>query len=128
MEREVMDIDKVNSVEPVKVSHTRQSITKEASQPSTPIKNMAGLKQAELQGSVSISEQQLIRAIDRAIKHMQGPTTSLEFSVHNKTHEIMVKVTDKDTGEVIREIPPEKTLDFVAKLWEMAGILIDERR
>ncbi|WP_207910978.1 flagellar protein FlaG [Paenibacillus albiflavus] len=123
-----MDIDKVNSVEPVKVSHTRQSITKEASQPSTPIKNMAGLKQAELQGSVSISEQQLIRAIDRAIKHMQGPTTSLEFSVHNKTHEIMVKVTDKDTGEVIREIPPEKTLDFVAKLWEMAGILIDERR
>jgi flagellar protein FlaG len=40
----------------------------------------------------------------------------------------MVKVLNTDTGQVIREIPPEKNLDFVAKLWEMAGILVDERR
>jgi len=29
---------------------------------------------------------------------------------------------------MIREIPPEKILDLVAKMWEMAGILIDEKR
>jgi flagellar protein FlaG len=40
----------------------------------------------------------------------------------------MVKVMDKEDGKVIREIPPEKTLDLVAKLWELAGILVDERR
>jgi flagellar protein FlaG len=39
-----------------------------------------------------------------------------------------VKVLNKDNGEVIREIPSEKTLDFVAKLREATGILIDERR
>ncbi|WP_233567157.1 flagellar protein FlaG [Cohnella endophytica] len=86
------------------------------------------IKQAELQGDVTISDHQLVKAIDRAIKNMQGPNTSLEFSVHNKTKEIMVKVLNKDTGEVIREIPPEKTLDFVAKMWKMAGLLVDERR
>ncbi|HBM74934.1 MAG TPA: flagellar biosynthesis protein FlaG, partial [Clostridiaceae bacterium] len=26
------------------------------------------------------------------------------------------------------EIPPEKILDMVAKLWEIAGIFVDERR
>jgi len=29
---------------------------------------------------------------------------------------------------VLKEFPPEKTLDMIAKVWEMAGILVDERR
>jgi flagellar protein FlaG len=33
---------------------------------------------------------------------------------------------NRETGEVIREIPPEKFLDMVAKLQELAGILVDE--
>jgi flagellar protein FlaG len=87
------------------------------------------LRRAKSQGEqIPISEQQLIKAIDRAIKAMQGSETSLQFSVHKQTKQIMVKVLNKDTGEVIREIPPEKTLDIVAKLWEMAGIFVDERR
>ena len=39
-----------------------------------------------------------------------------------------IKIIDKDTKEVIKEVPPEKTLDMIAKVWELAGILIDERR
>ena len=92
------------------------------------ISTTQGLKKAELTGeSITISDEQLIKAIDHAIKLMAGYTTSLEFSVHERTKQIMVKVLDKETGKIIREIPPEKTLDFVAKMWEMAGILIDER-
>jgi flagellar protein FlaG len=40
----------------------------------------------------------------------------------------MVKVIDINTREVIREIPPEKILDMVATMLEMAGIIVDERR
>ncbi|RAV17444.1 flagellar biosynthesis protein FlaG [Paenibacillus contaminans] len=87
------------------------------------------LKLAGLKGEhVTISDEQLVRAIERAVKAMQGASTQLQFSVHEKTKQIMVKVLNSDTGQVIREIPPEKNLDFVAKLWEMAGILVDERR
>ncbi|MCX4317731.1 MAG: flagellar protein FlaG [Lachnospiraceae bacterium] len=39
-----------------------------------------------------------------------------------------MKVKDADTGEVIREIPAEETLKMVEKMWELAGILVDERR
>ncbi|MBO9607980.1 MAG: flagellar protein FlaG [Paenibacillaceae bacterium] len=92
------------------------------------IHSVADVRKAELQGErIPISDEQLIRAIDRAIKAMQGPTTTFDFSVHEKTKQIVVKVLDKDTGEVIREIPPEKNLDLLAKLWEMAGILVDKR-
>lgn len=82
----------------------------------------------ERQGEyISLGEEQLIKAIDRAVKALEGPNTAFEVSVHEKTNSIMVKVLNKDTGELIREIPPEKTLDLVAKMMEFAGILIDER-
>lgn len=87
------------------------------------------LRLAEVQGErISISDEQLVKAIEKAIKAAEGPITSFDFSIHKETHQIMVKVLNKETGELIREIPPEKTLDFVAKMWEKAGILIDERR
>lgn len=93
------------------------------------ITNVDDLKRAELRGEVySISDEQLIKAIEKAIRAVEGKTTTLEFSIHEKTKLIAVKVLDKSTGEIIREIPPEKSLDFVAKLWEMAGLIIDERR
>ena len=110
---------------PVVAQVSRETLRKESF---SHIQSENDLKRAELSGEhIPISEEQLIRAIDRAIKAMQGVHTQLEFSVHEKTKEIMVKVRNVETGEIIREIPPEKTLDLVAKLWELAGILIDER-
>ncbi|MDW6156887.1 flagellar protein FlaG, partial [Klebsiella pneumoniae] len=50
------------------------------------IKSVEELKQADLRGEhYTISDEQLIKAIDRAIQAMQGTTTDLEFSVHEKT-------------------------------------------
>ncbi|HHY78507.1 MAG TPA: flagellar protein FlaG, partial [Clostridiales bacterium] len=55
-------------------------------------------------------------------------TCRFEYSIHEATKQIMVKVIDKETDEVIREIPPEKILNMVAKMWEIAGLIVDERR
>ncbi|MCM1083010.1 MAG: flagellar protein FlaG [Clostridium sp.] len=59
----------------------------------------------------------------KIIKH-----TQLSFKYHEETNRISITVTDSDTDEVIREIPPEKALDMLAKAWEMAGLLVDEKR
>lgn len=92
------------------------------------VKSGLELSKLEKQGvQISVGDEQLIRAIDRAVKALQGPSTTLEMSVHEKTHQVMVKVLNKDTGELIREIPPEKTLDLVAKMMEIAGIIIDQK-
>ena len=93
------------------------------------INNLSDLKRAELRGErYTVSDEQIVKGIERAIKAMQGKSTSLEFSVHEKTKSISVKVLDSETGETIREVPPEKILDFVANLWEMAGLFVDEKR
>jgi flagellar protein FlaG len=76
----------------------------------------------------SISEKVMLQTIEDANKKLSGSQAEFEFSVHEATKQIMIKVKNKDTGEIIREIPPEKTLDIVAKMWELAGIIIDEKR
>jgi len=83
-----------------------------------------GMVKAE---GVSIGEQELIEAIERANKALRGVDKRFEFSIHEDTKEIMVKVINDETDEVIREIPPEKILDMVAKMWELAGILVDRK-
>lgn len=94
-----------------------------------PVHTSEEIMRAKLRGqSISVGEEQLIKAIEAANKSLVGTYTSLEFSIHEETKQIMVKVLDRDTGEMIREIPPEKMLDIVAKIWELAGILVDERR
>jgi len=75
-----------------------------------------------------LDEDTLIKMINQANKAFEAKYTRLEFSIHKETHEIVVKVYDKETNELIREIPPEKILDIIAKLWELAGIFVDERR
>jgi flagellar protein FlaG len=76
-----------------------------------------------------VSDKVIIEAIEKANRAIEGfAYTSFEYSIHPKTHVAMVKVIDRDTKEVIREIPPEKFQDLVAKLWELSGLVIDERR
>lgn len=92
------------------------------------VTSVTALQKAELQGArVTPGDEQMIKKIDRILKAIQGPNTSFEMSVHKETNTVVVKVLNKDTGELIREIPPEKTLDLVAKFMEINGILIDER-
>jgi flagellar protein FlaG len=76
-----------------------------------------------------VQEKDLIDAIEAANKSVKTYDRRLEYRIHEKTHEIMVKVIDTsgDEDRIIREIPSEKVLDMVAKMWELAGILVDEK-
>lgn len=60
------------------------------------------------------------------IKKRMG-NTECKFGIDEATNRITIKIVDKDTKKVIKEVPPEKTLKMIAKVWEMAGILVDEK-
>ncbi|MDD7348587.1 MAG: flagellar protein FlaG [Clostridiales bacterium] len=72
------------------------------------------------------SEASINDAVSKANHRMEH--TRCEYSYHKETNRVSIKVLNADTDEVIREIPPEKSLDMLQKMWEMAGILVDERR
>ncbi len=54
--------------------------------------------------------------------------TVAEFGYNEPTNRITIKIKDRDTDEVIKEIPSEKALKMLEKAWEIAGILVDEKR
>lgn len=87
--------------------------------------NNSGLQQAK--NSQSANEQ-LKKAVAEMNRKINNSNEEAVFGIHEKTNRITIKIVDKDTKEIIKEFPPEKTLDMIAKVWEMAGILVDEKR
>ena len=72
--------------------------------------------------------EQLKKVIAEMNRKINNSNEEAVFGVHEDTNRIMIKIMDKETKEVIKEFPPEKTLDMIARIWEMAGILVDEKR
>lgn len=70
---------------------------------------------------------ELEKAIEETNKIIFRDNSRFEFKLHEGTGRMMVKLIDKETDEIIKEIPPEKILDLVASIWDLVGILVDER-
>lgn len=76
------------------------------------------------------NQQALNEKIKKAVEDMNKKMYNSEaiFGIHEKTNRVTIKIVDKDTKDIIKEFPPEKTLDMLAKAWELAGLLVDEKR
>lgn len=69
--------------------------------------------------------QAMLNDVQHEIQTMRN--LGLQFSVHETTGRTMVKVVDKETERLIREIPPEDLLNLVDKIDEMLGMLFDKK-
>lgn len=85
--------------------------------------NVATSKLGENERNRKIKE-----AMEQANQKARFKKTSCEFSYDDLTHRISITVKDKETDEVLKQIPAEETLEMIAKLWEQAGIVVDEKR
>lgn len=90
--------------------------------------NQAGNEKEKGQKENPATNKQIMDAISKANNKMKFQRTRCEFSYHEESHRVSIKVVDKDTEEVIREIPPEEALEMFEKMWELAGLLVDEKR
>ncbi len=81
---------------------------------------------ANSQNKEQASNEQLRKAVEKLNKSMTQ--SEAVFGFHEDTNRVTIKIVDKDSKEVIKELPPEKTLDMIAKVWEIAGMLVDEKR
>jgi flagellar protein FlaG len=97
----------------------------------------------EAQGSVDTSSRQAenesrvqgkewsVEDLDDAMEAMNNlssfRSTSLQFEQHEVLNRTMMKVVDRNTEEIVKEIPPEEFLDMISSMLEFAGIIIDEK-
>jgi flagellar protein FlaG len=52
---------------------------------------------------------------------------SVRFEMHAKTRQLVARVVDSESGEVIRQLPPEEMLELAARLEELSGNIVNAR-
>lgn len=89
---------------------------------------------SQLQHAIELADEQneknnekISKALANINQKMTANTEAV-FGFHEKTNRVTIKIVDKDTKKVVREFPPDKTLDMIAKAWELAGLMVDERK
>jgi flagellar protein FlaG len=82
--------------------------------------------QNQAAGDVAVSGEQLRRMIDDMQSQIDRMNVSLQFYTYGDHGEkIAVVVADKQTGEVIREIPSKEIQELYAKMSELAGMILN---
>ena len=80
-----------------------------------------------VQGGDSITRDQLNSAV-KATKDFVGTiNSSLEFSIDDDTGTSIVKIIDKETKEIIRQIPSEEMLAIAKALDTIKGLLVRQK-
>jgi len=72
-----------------------------------------------------LTQEKLQEAIERLNAESQLRFTRLNFRIEGDDRRIVVQVYDKNTDELIRQIPAEETLKLAERLKEGVGSLID---
>ena len=70
--------------------------------------------------------EQVTKAVQDINKTIQATHQGLEFSVDNDSHEVVVKLIDQQTKQVLRQIPTQEALEIAKSLDKLQGLLIKQ--
>lgn len=75
----------------------------------------------------AVSDEFVRKSIDRILMAIKSPETTIDRSVHDVTKQVIYKVRDKESGEIIRQFPEEKLVEAAARIIELTGMMIDKK-
>jgi flagellar protein FlaG len=68
------------------------------------------------------------KAVDKLNKVLEDENIQAVYEVHEVfKRDVMIKIVNNNTKEVLLEIPPKKILDMVANMIELVGLLLDKK-
>ena len=94
--------------------------------PVVPSTNGSTIQPASGQANRQPTQKELQQAVDQLQRKAQSFSPNLRFSVDRDTGRTVVKVTDANTQEVIRQIPAEEVLKLAKELDRMQGLLFNK--
>lgn len=141
-----MAMEAIGNIKNIQTQALQNTTTTAKMQPiETEVAVMEQVKVQTSNGSIkSVDQNQEVNVIGKEIERRQASNEEMKqaiseinkrlsrseaiLGIHEETQRVMIKIVDKETKEVLQEFPPEKALDMIARVWERAGILIDEKR
>lgn len=80
------------------------------------------------EGTSKESKDKLFKELEKINNQFRGLNHSLRMKFNEDAEQFYVEVVDIQTREVIASIPGEHVLELAAKLKDMVGFFIDEKR
>lgn len=87
------------------------------------VAELASRKQQSSASDPSIGRDQVEEAVATLQEFVQSVRRNLNFSVDDGTGQVVVRVTDTTSGDVIRQIPSEEALQLAENLTEVRSLL-----
>ncbi len=66
-------------------------------------------------------------AVDKMNEMLEVNHSASKFMYHEGLERYYVTVVNKDTDEIVKEIPPKKLLDAFYEMQKMLGMIVDEK-
>jgi flagellar protein FlaG len=73
------------------------------------------------------SSEEIQKDVDAINDQLKTANSSLQFTVDDKSKELVVRIVDRDSGRVIRQIPPESIVRLRESMKELSGLLVEEK-
>jgi flagellar protein FlaG len=81
---------------------------------------------ARVPGDIPVSTARPSQAPTARVTTADALNKRLSFSVNRELDQVVVKVIDRSTDKVIKELPPEELQRMHVRIREAIGLLIDE--
>ena len=102
-----------------------RSVNIPVSKPAAPVEPIQS--SFKVNEKTKISSNDIQQAIDQLNMRMQDMNRNVNFSVDQASGRDVVRVTNQNTGELVRQLPFEDTLQFMRNLEHMIGLIFDKK-
>jgi len=71
-------------------------------------------------------QEQALERIRDIVSDIQSRVTSVRFDITEEEGEVIVRIVNKESGEVVRQIPPDEILQLRSNLLDLKGMLFED--
>ncbi|RDU64732.1 flagellar protein FlaG [Helicobacter sp. MIT 14-3879] len=72
-------------------------------------------------------EQQLLKLAKELNKEMQEINTNIMFDYEDSISSLVLTIKQKDSGEIIRQIPTDEAMELMKKMRDIISVILDTR-
>lgn len=121
MEMNRIDLESIQAINKVRFTTLLESKLSSENHETSKKKDL--LQEPEL----NLPRETLNQVLNQANQYTLGENAQFEFKIHEGTGRTLVRLVNIESGEILKEIPPQKMLDIVADIWDAMGINVDRK-
>lgn len=109
------------------VNPTAVSVPSEVLTASTPARAAGGLRASEERTAAPASYAvDTAAAIGELVEALKTTSIGLRFEIDKTTHRVITKVIDRETGDLIRQMPTEEVLRIARAIDKLQGLFVSD--